>query len=71
MTPTTAHLKALGYRLIHSVVRGVYIVVRPDGRVVPNSYAMNPAKSWALARDYIAREIKAASAPDFLDSDQS
>lgn len=61
--PTTAHLKALGYRLMHSVARGVYIVVRPDGRVVPNSYAMSPTKAWGLARDYIAREIEAATQP--------
>ena len=60
--PTTAHLKALGYRLMHSVARGVIIVVRPDGRVVPNSYAMSPAKAWGLARDYIAREIEATKA---------
>ena len=71
MTPTTAHLKALGYRLTRSEVRGAYVVVRPDGRTIPNSFAMSPAKSWSLARDYIAREIEAASAPDFLDSDQS
>ena len=60
--PTTAHLKALGYRLKHSVVRGIYIVVRPDGRVVPNSYAMSHTKAWGLARDYIAREIEATMA---------
>ena len=63
MTPTTAHLKALGYRLKHSVARGICVVVRPDGRFVLDSYAISPTKAWALARDYIAREIKAASAP--------
>jgi hypothetical protein len=45
------------------VARGVYIVVRPDGRVVPNSYAMSPTKAWGLARDYIAREIEATTQP--------
>lgn len=59
--PTTDHLKALGYRLTHSVARGV-VVVRPDGRAVPNSYARSPTKAWGLARDYIAREIEATMA---------
>ena len=60
--PTTDHLKALGYKLTQSVARGVYIVMRPDGHVIPNSYSTSPVDAWDLARSYIAREIAATKA---------
>jgi len=61
--PTTDHLIALGYRLTHSVAKGVHVVMRPGGQLIRSSYSTDSDEAWDLAREFVAREIANTNQP--------